>query len=549
MPRASVERSNAPEPGGHGDHRARRAGQRRRRVGAARRETTRSTSATPRAARTGTTSRSGRRGRAADDPPQPPERRRRPRRLRADHRSAPNAASRRRRRRSAGEVPFVLEQRTQSITPEALTDVPQNAARPARARRLRQPRPRRRGSGRRLPGGRTYTIQVSSFDGDFSNDPWLLRVERRPAIPLPDTCTNPQGPGGGVTKPMPVGPGEREHALSLRLEAVRRPLRPPGRERRLGRLQTLAARTDAAGGAVIPVDANAAVLTPSTPGRGLLLAREGERRRPGGRHLLDNPLIVTPSVKYIVVVGDDAAGIPFGRVLDNTAYANERGYASTFYGDSNNQYLSTYGLGFLPTDDPLGDVNYSGKGPTCPSSRSAGSSRPRRRSSARSPSTSTERRDQPDEGSDHRLRLPRRRRSADLGGLQGRAGHEQRTGADHRRLVEGEPAHRDVPDVEPARARLDQRSLRPLPRLPADENAAQREEILFTTADLAGRSTSGRVIFTMGCHSVLPVSDFVSATCSRPTGRRRTPRPEPSSIWATPATASATPPPCSIRRS
>ena len=45
--------------------------------------------------------------------------------------------------------------------------------------------------------------------------------------------------------------------------------------------------------------------------------------------------------------------------------------------------------------------------------------------------------------------------------------------------------------------------------LPADENAAQRESILLTSADLAGRSTSGRVIFTMGCHSALPVSDFV----------------------------------------
>ena len=45
--------------------------------------------------------------------------------------------------------------------------------------------------------------------------------------------------------------------------------------------------------------------------------------------------------------------------------------------------------------------------------------------------------------------------------------------------------------------------------LPADENAAHREDILYTTADLAGRSTAGRVIFTMGCHSALPVSDFV----------------------------------------
>src|SRR4029077_5764541 len=133
------------------------------------------------------------------------------------------------------------------------------------------------------------------------------------------------------------------------------------------RLQTLAARTDAAGGAVIPVDANAAVLT-------ALNARAADSCSPAKANavvrtvgnLLDNPQIVRPSVKSIVVVGDDAAGVPFGRIPDNTAYANERGYASTFFGASNNQYLSTYGLGFLPTDDALGDVNYSGQGPYVP---------------------------------------------------------------------------------------------------------------------------------------------------------------------------------------
>ena len=40
--------------------------------------------------------------------------------------------------------------------------------------------------------------------------------------------------------------------------------------------------------------------------------------------------------------------------------------------------------------------------------------------------------------------------------------------------------------------------------LPADENAAHRETILFTTADLRAARRAGRVIFTMGCHSALP---------------------------------------------
>ena len=104
--------------------------------------------------------------------------------------------------------------------------------------------------------------------------------------------------------------------------------------------------------------------------------------------LLDNPLIVTPSVKHIVVVGDDT-GAPFGRIPDNTSYANEREYASTFFGTLNNQYLSTYALGLLPTDDPLADVNYAGQGPYVPELALGRLVETPARSSARSTSTST----------------------------------------------------------------------------------------------------------------------------------------------------------------
>ena len=178
---------------------------------------------------------------------------------------------------------------------------------------------------------------------------------------------------------------------------------------------------DAAGGAVIPVDANARCPDRAQRARRrLLLAREGQRRRPRRRQPARQPAIVTPSVKYIVVVGDDAACIPFGRILDNTAYANERGYASTFFGTTNNQYLSTYGLGFLPTDDPLGDVNYSGQGPYVPE-LAVGRlvETPTADHQPDQPVHHPERGDQPDEGADDRLRLPHGRRDADLGGLQG----------------------------------------------------------------------------------------------------------------------------------
>jgi len=410
----------------------------------------------------------------------------------------------------AGDVPFELEQRTQSITPEALTDVPQSA--------LGQPVldvSDNRGLADEevsvvSPEGGTYTIQVSSFDGGFSNDPWMLRVERSAAIPLPATCTNPPATGGGVTKPMPV---VSPTANTLYLFASKRFGDLYGLQAEndvWAKLQTLAGRSDAAGGAVIPVDANAAVLT-------ALNARATDSCSPAKANaivravgvLLDNPLIVTPSVKHIVVVGDDTV-LPFGRILDNTSYANERGYASTFFGTSNNQYLSTYALGLLPTDDPLADVNYQGQGPYVPEL-----------ALGRLVETPAQIISQVDQYVTRNGAIaPTRALTTGYdflkdGSTQISARLKAKVGAANATELINDtwsktnllgamfPAT-NVPQIVSLNAHYDH-----FRSLPADENAANRETILFTTADLLTRSTSGRVVFTMGCHSALPVSDFV----------------------------------------
>ena len=241
-----------------------------------------------------------------------------------------------------------------------------------------------------------------------------------------------------------------------------------GREGVLNRLQTLAARDDAAGGAVIPVDANGAVLS-------ALDARAADSCSPAKANdvvravgnLLDNPQIVTPSVKYIVVVGDDAAGIPFGRILDNTSYANERGYASTFFGATNNQYLSTL-RARLPADRRSARGHQLlGQGAV----RARARGRPARRDARRrSSSQITQYIDRngainPTRALTTGYDFLDGRRDADLGWLQGEAGNNKRAGADHRRAWSKErSARRDVPGFEPAGDRLDQRALRPFPR-------------------------------------------------------------------------------------
>ena len=431
---------------------------------------------------------------------------------------------------AAGDVPFELGQRTQSITPEALSDVPQDA--------VGQPAldvSDNRGLADEevsvvSPEGGTYTVQVSSFDGGYSNDPWMLRVEKSPSIPLPPTCTNPQGPGTGVTKTMPAVPA---NASTLYLFASKRFGDLYGLQAEnnvFAQLQTLAARSDAAGGAVIPVDANTPVLN-------ALNARASDSCSPAKANavvravgnLLDNPQIVRPSVKYIVVVGDDAAGVPFGRILDNSAYANERGYASTFYGATNNQYLSSYALGFLPTDDALGDVNYSGQGPyvpelavgrlvETPTQILSQITQYINRNGAINPTRALT------TGYDF-LSDGASRISA---GFKAKAGDEQRTGADQQLLDEEQLACGDVPGVEPAHARLDQRSLRPLPLAARRrERREPRDDPLYDGRSRGPLDEPGASSSRWAAIRCCRCRISSSATRSTPTGHRRMHRPEP----------------------
>ena len=410
----------------------------------------------------------------------------------------------------AGDVPFELEQRTQSITPEALTDVPQSA--------LGQPVldvSDNRGLADEevavvSPEGGTYTVQVSSFDGGFSNDPWMLRVERSAAIDLPDTCTNPPFSNAGEVKTMPTVPAT---ANTLYLFASKRFGDLYGLQAEndvWAGCRPLRARSDAAGGAVIPVDANAAVLN-------ALNARATDSCSPAKANavvravgsLLDNPLIVRPSVRHIVVVGDDTV-LPFGRIPDNTSYANEREYASTFFGTLNNQYLSTYALGLLPTDDPLADVNYAGQGPYVPEL-----------ALGRLVETPAQIISQVDQYITRNGAIaPTRALTTGYDFLKDGATQistrlKAKVGAANATELINDTWSKDnligamfpasnVPEIVSLNAHYDH-----FRSLPADEDAADRETILFTTADLLARSTDGRVVFTMGCHSALPVSDFV----------------------------------------
>ena len=134
----------------------------------------------------------------------------------------------------SGDVPFDLEQRTQSITPEALNDVPQGAARPAGPRRVRQPRPGRRRGRRRLTRGRHVHDSGLQFRRRLQQRP--VDASRREVAGDPASCQLHESADHRRRRDEADAgrTADCEHAVPLRLQALRRPARPGGRERRLG---------------------------------------------------------------------------------------------------------------------------------------------------------------------------------------------------------------------------------------------------------------------------------------------------------------------------
>jgi hypothetical protein len=404
-----------------------------------------------------------------------------------------------------------LQQRTQAIQPEVLGDVPQTPP-----------------SGQSVVGvsdnrgladeqvtfivpehapDAVATLQVTSYAGGYSNDPWTLRVEQSPAIPLPPTCASPTLVGGGVTKALPASVG----GSTLYLFNSKRfgDLYGLAAENSVWtKLATLAGRSDAAGGSVIPVDAVSSIASTLTPwyANGCSPGASNAVVRTIGRYLDTIP----STYKYVVLVGDYDV-LPPGLVLDNTSYVNEREYASTFLGATNNQYLSAYALGYLPTDDPYGDTNYSGTGAYIPEAAvgrlvetpaqiSSQLDRYVTLNGAINPTTALV------TGYDF----------LSDGALQVAASLQPKVPAPAQligdtwtktNLLAALFPGTNGPQIDVVNAHYDHRR-----SLPADQNAAQRDTILYTTGDVGTNAMANRLVITLGCHSGLSVSDLLVGT-------------------------------------
>ncbi|MFL5955433.1 MAG: PxKF domain-containing protein [Gaiellaceae bacterium] len=266
----------------------------------------------------------------------------------------------------APNVEPTLEHQSQPIKPEVLNDVPQT---PPAGQSVVGVSDNRGLADEEVTfivpehaPGANATIQVTSYDGGYSNDPWTLRVEQSPAIPLPTTCSSTPLVGGGTTMAMPKTVGGSTLYLfnSKRFGDI---YGATAESNVASKLATVAGRTDAAGGTVVPIDAVSSIAT-------ALNAWYSNACSPGAANdvmrAIGKYLDTLPATyKYVVIIGGYDVTPP-GLVRDDTSYVNEREYASTFYGSTNNQYLAAYALGYLPTDDAYGDTSYSGSGAYVP---------------------------------------------------------------------------------------------------------------------------------------------------------------------------------------
>jgi hypothetical protein len=249
-----------------------------------------------------------------------------------------------------------LEQRTQALPTEALQDVPTDAitAPPNVVRATSDNRGNADEEVRLVSQGESgnYIVQISDYQGD-SDLPYMLEVEVS-GPPNLGACA-PRSfahAGEGVAGKMPKTlPSDLNTLILVNQKRLGDTYGAAAASSVMAKLTELADRKDLGiVGAVIPVESDPgvaaayaawdAVNNTCSPQKANDVVREIGQ-------LIDS--IEPANLRYKVIVGGDDQ-IPFGRVPDETLIANESTYTQTLAGP-NNQYKGAFGNGFLLTDD------------------------------------------------------------------------------------------------------------------------------------------------------------------------------------------------------
>lgn len=223
---------------------------------------------------------------------------------------------------------------------------------------------RRRGTGPErldLPPahvGGPVIVQVNGHDGAYSDAPYLLRL-KTVAAPAAAPCVivPPANDGQGAAVAHRPPPGALDpDTNTLFLVASERlgdHFGTVDANQIMAQLHAVATSgINGVRGEVVSVDSDPAVanayldfdIDPCRPeGANPVVAAIGD--------LLDD--LLTPAVEHLVLIGDDTQ-IPFARMTDVTSIANERGYASTLA--DRPHVRGNLAAGTFLSDDPYGDA-------------------------------------------------------------------------------------------------------------------------------------------------------------------------------------------------
>jgi ABC-type oligopeptide transport system substrate-binding subunit len=422
---------------------------------------------------------------------------------------------------SVGDPNATLQQRSQSISPETLRDIPNTPPTGATMIGSSDTRGTSDEEVDLISTGQAgnYTIQITGFNGAFSDKPYLLRVSQQNAFPLPQCQPRTMGSGGtaGAMPAVPAG----VNTLFLVNEKQLGDLHGAAAESSVvAALNSIAGDSaDGVIGMVVPVESSIGVQSAYTAWNADPCAPEKANdvvRAIGS--VIDTIRNGRNTIKNVVLVGGDDV-TPMGRVPDSGSQANEIGYASTFGFQTNNQFVSAYANHYLMSDDPYGDTNpVSFLGQTLyvpewaigrlvdtPTQIVGEINQFLNAHGALNPQTElTTGYDFLSDGAtavSSALRAPGRKTNGDLINNTWNA----------TALESGIFPATSPPAIMSLNAHYDHNRL-----LPADQNAAHTQTALYTAAMLASRganAVANRIIMTMGCHSgvMTPFSLFGSS--------------------------------------
>jgi hypothetical protein len=354
-------------------------------------------------------------------------------------------------------------------------------------------------------------IQVSSYDGNPTTDPYVLRVEIDPPPALPPCTQNAPAGTGATEASMPTIASSTQTLILFDEQRLGQYYTPSDAAAVYTKLKAYAARSDV-NGAIVPVEADPGVAAAYTAWDANLCspaAANAVVRAIGG--LLDTLEAGHPNLKSIVVVGEDNV-IPFARLLDETQQANELGFQSTF-GYVNNEYVGAVANGYLLSDDPYADAD--------PQPLLGGSLYVPKLALGRLVETPQDIEKQLDAyQATNGLANPQTKLVTGYDflsdGSQAVDSALGRTPNPNNLISETWTADQlrgallpatGAPLIDSLNAHYDQHRA-----LSAQGNATHDESApnLFTTTDLRGQNLAGRIVFTMGCHAGFSLFDGLS---------------------------------------